>query len=116
MSDDGFDFEDRNKQLASEESRRLSEAKDRDLRDVLAIPGGRRFLWDQMGESGVFHESFTSNANQTAFNEGKRSRGLKLLADILRIEPDRFLQMQKEQASLAKQRNVERKQKEESNA
>lgn len=57
---------------------------------------GRRVVWRLLGEAGVFHSSMDATPERTAFNEGRRSTGLALLADISRLCPERFAEMQRE--------------------
>lgn len=75
---------------------RLRKRKTGDMRSLLKIPEFRRFAWDELSETGVFHASFTLNSNQMAFNEGRRDRGLALLARINEADPNAFSQMQRE--------------------
>jgi len=57
---------------------------------------GRRVVWRLLGEAGVFRASMAATSELTAFNEGRRSTGLALLADISRLCPERFAEMQQE--------------------
>lgn len=71
----------------------------RDLDDVkalLAMKPGRRFIWRYLSESGLFRTSFSTNGSQTSFNEGMRNVGLTMLADISEANPDAFVLMQRE--------------------
>lgn len=71
-----------------------------DLRAVLATPEGRRLLWRHLAEAGVFRLSFAhGEADTTAFNEGRRSVGLALMADIHALEPSYYLTMATEAAA-----------------
>jgi hypothetical protein len=68
-----------------------------DLKTVLATRGGRRFIWRQLSQAGVFRASFVAGASDiTAYNEGARNCGLALLGDIMSEVPGKFLIMQKE--------------------
>jgi len=78
-----------------------------DLRQILKTPEGRRFVWLQLERAGVFRASFTLNTAQTNFNEGARSVGLFLLADLMEAAPQVFYQMQRESASEAKSKQKE---------
>lgn len=73
-----------------------------DLRDVLALPAGRRLIWRWIGDHGVFHTSFRSNALEMAFREGRRDIGLRMLAEVEEASPDLFLQMQQEAVAIAR--------------
>lgn len=66
-----------------------------DMRFILETAQGRRFIWRQLGECGVFKSSFTGNST-TFFNEGRRDVGLKLMADVMDAKPDAYLQMAEE--------------------
>lgn len=68
-----------------------------DVREILALPSGRRLFWKYLTECGIFKSSFTGN-NTTFFNEGKREVGLRLLNDMTEAVPEAFLLMQQEEA------------------
>lgn len=93
------------KRKRKEDFERLQEVAD--LKAVLSIVEGRRFIWgllgDPAGKSGVFQSTFNTNALAMAFNEGARSRGLKLLSEVADQFPDLYLLMQSEAANLTKQ-------------
>lgn len=57
---------------------------------------GRRFIWRQLQESGIYRSSFTGDALSMSFREGERNRGLKLLDEITRHCPKRLSEMQTE--------------------
>jgi hypothetical protein len=68
-----------------------------DLKKVMEIPEGRRFIWRILGDAGVFQPSFRAGSpDLTAFNEGARNNGLTLLTEIMNNVPGSFLIMQKE--------------------
>lgn len=71
--------------VASEE--RLIAAKQRreldDLRAVLSLPEGRRWLWRVLEQTAAFRASYDAESPiRMAFAEGRRSTGLWLLAEI----------------------------------
>lgn len=71
--------------VASEE--RLAAAKQQreltDLRAVLALPEGRRWLWRVLEQTAAFRASYDPESPiRMAFAEGRRSTGLWLLAEI----------------------------------
>jgi hypothetical protein len=49
---------------------------------------GRRVLWDILEQTGIYRVSFTGEAEQTAFNEGVRSVGLRLMARLGDAAPE----------------------------
>ena len=84
-------------------ARRKTEAGRRDkrldatLEGILSLPQGREWIWDLLGFCRVYHQSFVQGEpDSTAFNEGRRSVGNKLLADIVRVSPTHYLAMMKE--------------------
>jgi hypothetical protein len=89
--------------------RQIKRSKEREARDFLTrkmitkmlmgTPDGRRWIWLQLGECGIYHTSFDPGPGGTArmnFSEGKRSLGLSLLADVTRFCPSDYITMQRE--------------------
>lgn len=75
-------------------------AKDTEEADVTWLMGtrrGRRIVWRFLDRAGVFRLSFNTNALAMAFNEGSRNEGLRLLAQIHALCPERYPVMVKEQ-------------------
>jgi len=73
----------------------LKTRQDDDLRTVMGTEQGHRFIWDLLGDAGVYRTSFTGNS-ETFFNEGKRQIGLAILARITETCPGEYLKMQTE--------------------
>jgi hypothetical protein len=67
-----------------------------DLRSVMDTPAGRRFMWGLLGECGLYRASFNNSGSITAFNEGQRDIGLRLVARITQDCPAQYLTMQGE--------------------
>lgn len=78
------------------EAKRIRARELSDIRKVLSTVEGRRFIYRLWGMAGIFRCSFSANANQTAFNEGKRDIGLAILNDVNKAEKTAFAQMQNE--------------------
>lgn len=74
----------------------LQRERDASFRWLMTDRRGRRVVWRLLGEAGVFRTSMASTPALTAFNEGRRSAGLALLADISRLCPERYAEMQRE--------------------
>lgn len=48
----------------------------------MATEDGRAWMWDHLGDCGVFHSTYAQNPHDTSFNEGRRSIGLRIIADL----------------------------------
>lgn len=92
------DSEIENRRIEVEEERLRKRALN-DLRKILGIPEGRRFIWGELSDAGIFRGSFSANASQTAFSEGQRDRGLSLLARVNEADQNAFARMQSEYLS-----------------
>lgn len=69
--------------LAAKERRKRDDEVTADIiRAMMANPEGRRWLWNQMAECGVFLSATSLDPQTLAFAAGKRSLGLKLFSDI----------------------------------
>jgi hypothetical protein len=53
-----------------------------DIKWLMKGPRGRRIVWRQLENAGVFKSSFNPNAMTMAFAEGQRNEGLRLLGLI----------------------------------
>lgn len=68
-----------------------------DLANVMNTAEGRRFVWRVLAKAGVHRQSFVPGAHDsTSFNEGQRSLGLWLYADLEANCPALYLTMQQE--------------------
>ena len=85
-----------------EELKRKREKELQDLRKVLGSSEGRRVLWRILTKGAIFNSSFAQNANETFFNEGRRSVGLWLTQEISDADLEKFFQMHREAHSNAK--------------
>lgn len=84
-----------------EGAKRQALARKQEIADftwLMADPRGRRLVWRQLAAAGVFQSSFDPTAMTMAFNEGRRSEGLRLLAQIHELCPDLYPIMMKEQS------------------
>ena len=105
MSKDNFgiDPKDLKKQEESEAKvNRDEKLRLNDMRKVLSTPEGRRQYWHLLSKSGVFTASFSLNSVQTAYNEGMRSVGITVLAEIMTAKPEAFYAMYTEEMSKKK--------------
>lgn len=68
-----------------------------DVKWMMSNKRGRRIVWRQLERAGVFLLSFNTTAMTMAFNEGRRSEGLRLLAQIHATCPEHYVTMMQEQ-------------------
>lgn len=86
-----------------ERAREDKQTREQVLRTLMADPRGRRYIWLQLQECCVFHQVLVlgpSGYAGTAFNEGKRMLGLKLLNDITRLAPNDYMRMTQENSGV----------------
>lgn len=72
-----------------------SDQRRQELQDIVWLMDsgqGRRILSRLMAVTGVFHISMTGNS-LTYYNEGRRSVGLELLADVNEVCPEKYILM-----------------------
>ena len=63
------------------------------VRGIMSLPAGRHYIYSLLASCHVFASTFSGNALQSAFSEGERNVGLRLLADIMSACPERYLLM-----------------------
>lgn len=66
-----------------------------DIRAILDIPGGRRFLWRLLREFKLNQSIFEPNS-RIAYNSGRQDAGHFILGEIVEAQPEAFLQMMQE--------------------
>lgn len=74
----------------------------KDLQNLLSQPAGRRFIWRTLEFCGVYRQSATQSGSWTYFNEGQRSVGNMVLADIMEANADAYILMMKENKEIRK--------------
>lgn len=67
-----------------------------DLSVVLSSKEGVTVIAKLIEWAGIYHQSFTGQANDTNFNEGRRSLGLKLLNYVAQVKPDVFSELHRQ--------------------
>ena len=78
------------------------------LKRLLSGELGRWFLMDLVERAGVFRISFTSDPLTTAYNEGRRNEGLRLMNEILETCPELWDTMMRERAARQKSEQAAR--------
>lgn len=81
---------------ANEAARLRREAERAGLGEVMSTKGGRLTVYRLLDWAGVYRLSFTGDALWSAFNEGQRNVGNKLLTEIMAEFPAEFSLMMKE--------------------
>lgn len=88
-------------------SDREVEQEQRRLNAIMATEDGRAWMWDHLANCGVFHSTYTQNPHDTAFNEGRRSIGLRLIADLRELSFRLYQQMEMEAMARLEDEQVE---------
>ncbi len=96
-------------QQQSDKTRRQFEIERDLVRDVMDFPVGRRFIMSQITPT-LFTASYTpGDPLATAFNEGRRSFVLELLARVDQVAPELLLEARREEIDRAVATLIERK-------
>jgi len=83
---------------AKRKKRRLRELAD--LRKILSIPEGRRFIWRMWGECHTFRSPYVNkDTNHTHILIGKQDIGFLILDEVNKAKPDAYSQMRAEYLS-----------------
>jgi len=83
---------------AAEKAARIRDRERREIiTQIMVSSPGRAWLWDRLSECNIFSTTHTADPYASAFQEGRRSVGLSLLADIMAYCPDQFIQAMREQ-------------------
>lgn len=92
---DPFDLSEQEAQAEAQKTRERLDSEQRiaDWKWLLSNKRGRRLIWALLEETGMYHPSFTGNANQTFFNEGKRNIGLLVMSQVMSAAPERYVEM-----------------------
>jgi hypothetical protein len=80
-----------------EKAAKLAESNRRAvITQLMSTAPGREWVWDILAQCHCFATTFNGDALTSAFAEGERNVGLRLLADILAACPDQYIQAQRE--------------------
>ena len=98
MDDDFIDPELSRWQKREAKAARARQAQDDTVvQSLMSSEAGRGWVRNLLDACGIFRSTFTGEALQSAFNEGQRNVGLRILADVMRACPDAYIQMMREQ-------------------
>jgi hypothetical protein len=96
MSND-VDVSDRTQVRAARRSAAVEEREEGErLAAFLVHPVARRWMWRLLENCHTFGTSFSDNPFRTAFQEGERNVGIRVLADIMRYCPTQYSVMMQE--------------------
>lgn len=99
MSD--YDADEINQRRRERQEMREVERR-QDYEKLLAMPEGRRVLWDIVGRCNIFQAITVTNASMYMM-QGAKNIGLGVIDDIERIDPDAFIKMMREGKSRAQE-------------
>jgi hypothetical protein len=89
--------QERVQQEDADRKRLLRETEIADVKWLMSSERGRRIIWRLLRTAGVFQLSFDQNAMKMAFNEGQRNFGNQILDNVMKVCPEQFPAMLKEQ-------------------
>ena len=78
------------------EDRQKQRIRDDGFKEIVASPLGRAWVWNLLSEANVFSSTFSLEPAAYGLNEGKRSMGLMVIADIQRLCPEMLTTMIRE--------------------
>ncbi len=83
---------------AQQGARRKQSLLDEVTVQLMSTKNGRAWIAQRLADAGVFHTPFSVDPHQTAFNCGRHSAGLQLLAEVTRVAPALYIKLLEEQA------------------
>lgn len=76
------------------------ETYERDFKWLMGDPRGRRLMLRLLSDAGVFRTTYDPGikdaATEMIFREGQKNLGYKIIAEMTRLCPDKYLEMLKE--------------------
>jgi hypothetical protein len=92
---------------AKKKEKEIGIGRAQDLRAVMSMPEGRRFVWWLLGECGVSATVMRGGPDLVEYNAGKQDVAHMLQARIIKLDPDNYLAMQNEAIVIEKQKQRE---------
>jgi hypothetical protein len=68
------------------------------IQNLMNTVAGRGWMRELLEATHIFHSSYTGEALSSAFKEGERCIGLRILAEVMRACPQAYIQMMMEQS------------------
>ena len=91
------DLSDRKSVRWREKQAKLAELVRREvICGIMSVPNGRQWVYDLLAGCHIWAQSFSRDPLITAFNEGERNVGIKLLNDIMQFCPEDYIQALRE--------------------
>jgi hypothetical protein len=84
------------KDRIDEERKKIRERDLSDIKKILDLPEGRRFLWRVLSEAKVFISCFNDNNTTMAYLEGRRDVGLFVLNELTTANKNALSKIQNE--------------------
>ena len=82
---------------------------DEGIRELLASPNGRYFIWWMLELTHIFQNAFGESAKRTAFLLGEQNIGQHLLARIASLSPQGWFELEKEMNDVRRRRDLSRR-------
>lgn len=73
-----------------------AEQESAELRALLQLPEFRRYLWRHLSQCGIFRSSLNPSGSMVYFNEGLRSCGLAMWAEVVAADESAILLLLRE--------------------
>lgn len=93
--------------IGAERNREIEALRDQqveDLRQLLALPEGRRFLWRLLGECRIYQSPMNPNGSMQAHNIGMGDAGRMLISWLTDVDPKAYPQLMLDHAPEAEKK------------
>lgn len=74
----------------------ISASRQEVLRSLMSTKPGRDYVASQLAQSNTFHTPFNADPIVMAFQCGEQNSGFRLMAEVLEVCPEYFIQMMRE--------------------
>lgn len=72
------------------------EQREADVRAIMALPAGRRFVFGLLERNGLWDSSFSNDAPSMAYAEGRRSSAINLMLELQHVDKAGYVLMMHE--------------------
>ena len=79
-----------------DDAEKLQELEKADIRCIMRLEGGRRFIHRLLNQAGVTSDVFDTDPYRHAYNAGLRAHGVTINAMVQEAAPENYTQMNKE--------------------